>query len=232
MDKKASVEKVTAEQGSQPRRRRGPIPKSHAEGGMAEPVRDVILGAAVTEFSEKGFLGTTTRDIASRAGVNHGMVTYYFKSKEALWREATRLIFGRLAAEVMEGVEIPTTRQELRQVAANGIRRFVHYCARHPDYVRFMFHESIQRSDRLSWLAENFLRPAHAAAAMFISRLQEEKLTADIPPVSLLYLIVGGAQVMYVMANEVEAVWGVDPFAEKTIDAHADALIGMVLRDA
>lgn len=43
-----------------------------------------ILDAAEQLFAEKGFDGTSVRDIAGQAGVNLAMISYYFGSKEKL----------------------------------------------------------------------------------------------------------------------------------------------------
>ena len=47
--------------------------------------RSVILSAAEKLFAEKGFEGTSVRDIAHLAGVNLAMISYYFGSKEKLF---------------------------------------------------------------------------------------------------------------------------------------------------
>ena len=52
------------------------------------PTRDHILAVALEAFSELGFDGASTRTIAARAGVNQGLIPYYFGTKETLWREA------------------------------------------------------------------------------------------------------------------------------------------------
>ena len=46
--------------------------------------REHILIVAEELFGEKGFDGTSVRDIAQRAGVNLAMISYYFGSKEKL----------------------------------------------------------------------------------------------------------------------------------------------------
>lgn len=45
----------------------------------------IILEAAEQEFLEKGFAGAKTTAIAKRAGVNHAMIHYYFRTKENLF---------------------------------------------------------------------------------------------------------------------------------------------------
>jgi AcrR family transcriptional regulator len=51
---------------------------------MATDKREHILITAERLFGEKGFDGTSVRDIAQAAGVNLAMISYYFGSKEKL----------------------------------------------------------------------------------------------------------------------------------------------------
>jgi len=46
--------------------------------------RSAILDAARALFSERGFAGTSVRDISSRAGCNVALISHYFGSKEEL----------------------------------------------------------------------------------------------------------------------------------------------------
>ena len=45
---------------------------------------DALLGAAEQMLVEVGYAGITTRNLAERAGVNHGLVHYYYGSMEDL----------------------------------------------------------------------------------------------------------------------------------------------------
>ena len=51
-----------------------------------ERTRERILDAAVVEFGEHGFAGARISAIARRAGVNEQLISYYFDSKEGLYR--------------------------------------------------------------------------------------------------------------------------------------------------
>lgn len=55
-----------------------------AEQSRAEATRARLLDAAVTAFAEKGFHGTTTRDIAAAAGLSSAALYVHHKSKEEL----------------------------------------------------------------------------------------------------------------------------------------------------
>jgi len=70
-----------------------------------------ILAAARELFAEGGFDGTTTRQVAERAGVNQAMIHYYFRSKERLYeRVVAREIFGTVRKIVagLASLEEPT----------------------------------------------------------------------------------------------------------------------------
>lgn len=70
---------------SRSKNRRGPgRPKESAD------LRDQILDAAELVFAEQGFAGASTRDIATKAGVNQALIRYYFGSKETLFDDVFR----------------------------------------------------------------------------------------------------------------------------------------------
>jgi AcrR family transcriptional regulator len=60
-----------------------------------------LLDSAEVLFSQKGFDGTSVRDIAESAGINTAMISYYFGSKEKLMEE----IFERKSLNIREKVD-------------------------------------------------------------------------------------------------------------------------------
>ena len=58
--------------------------------------RQVILGAAEKLFAEKGFSGTSIRDITEKADCNIAAVNYHFHGKENLYIEVFRLRMSRI----------------------------------------------------------------------------------------------------------------------------------------
>ena len=63
--------------------RRAPRPEDRQRD--AERSRQLLLDAAVEEFSAKGFAGARVADIATRAGVNAQLIAYYFGGKQGLY---------------------------------------------------------------------------------------------------------------------------------------------------
>lgn len=64
--------------------------------GTQVATREMILNAAARLFSDRGFEGTSVRDIIKAAGVNLGAINYYFGTKERLGVE----VYARCLAQV------------------------------------------------------------------------------------------------------------------------------------
>lgn len=56
-----------------------------AKKGKDGTTEEKIKEAARKLFTQKGFAGTKTRDIANEAGINLALLNYYFRSKEKLF---------------------------------------------------------------------------------------------------------------------------------------------------
>jgi AcrR family transcriptional regulator len=61
--------------------------------------RDLILQAAVRVFARKGYHTCRVGDIAEEAGVAHGLLYHYFRSKEEVLETIFRETWGELLAE-------------------------------------------------------------------------------------------------------------------------------------
>lgn len=63
-------------------------------------VRERLLQAAVDLFAEKGYAGTSVREIVAAARVTKPVLYYYFQSKEGLYLEIMGSAAGRLQANL------------------------------------------------------------------------------------------------------------------------------------
>ena len=74
------------------------VPKTAAR----EAAEEALLDAAERLLADVGYAGITTRRLAKEAGVNHGLVHYYFGSNENLLVHALERFTGRLIARQRE----------------------------------------------------------------------------------------------------------------------------------
>jgi TetR/AcrR family transcriptional regulator len=202
----------------------------NARTRQKEATRASILQAALEEFSERGFDGASTRDIAAKAQVHHALIKYHFNSKDELWRAAVTYLFERQAQDLtLPGPDDPRY-PDRRAYAAEIIRQVVYYSARHPEHARLMVQETCGDSDRFHWAADTFIKGTAQASSAFIRLLQRDGILPPASVAALSYIFVGAAQLFYTLAPEVRRVWGVDPSDPEVIKAHADALVAVMVR--
>jgi AcrR family transcriptional regulator len=79
-------------------------------------LKEAILDHAEIAFAENGFEGTKARDVAARAGVNQGLIRYYFGSKSDLFDEVFRRRGGILAGHRHVNLDRLLDRSELLTV--------------------------------------------------------------------------------------------------------------------
>jgi AcrR family transcriptional regulator len=100
------------------------------EGGRQDAVGDVtdtavrIMLAAADAFAEKGFHATTTRDIASRAGLSPAGVYVHFASKEVLLFELSRRGHARARDLLVAAADQAATPTEALRAIVGGFSRW------------------------------------------------------------------------------------------------------------
>ncbi|MGI9590287.1 MAG: TetR/AcrR family transcriptional regulator [Myxococcota bacterium] len=191
--------------------------------------RERILQAALEAFSERGFDGATTRDIAARAGVNLGLIKYYFGSKLKLWRAAVDAAFETLRRALAGGLdEGPVLDQ--RERTANLIRRYVRFVAAHPEFVRLMHEEGKRGGPRMRWLVDRHVRPIYESLTTIFGDAQARGLLpAGIAPLHWHYILAGSVGLIFHQAEECKRLTGLDPADEAVVEAHADAVVHLLL---
>lgn len=91
--------------------------KGQAQG--APSARERILDAALESFAEKGFSGTSTKEIARRAKVNEVTIFRQFRSKRALF--AAVISEKSPVLEIADRVSLDT-RRPVEELLANNVR--------------------------------------------------------------------------------------------------------------
>jgi TetR/AcrR family transcriptional regulator len=187
-----------------------------------------LLDAAIEAFAENGFKGTSTRDIAERAGVHHPLITYHFKNKEELWRAAADRIFSRFNASMSEALQqnldkCPRTRM------ASLIRTYVQYAASQPALHKVMVQEASHPSPRLDWLIETYLRPLFEVSVKNLKVLQDEGAAPQGNVAILFNMIRVSAGGLIALGHELKGTSGIDLAAPGTIDELADMIVNVFL---
>ena len=187
-----------------------------------------LLDAAIQAFSENGFKGTSTRDIADRAGVHHPLITYHFKNKTRLWRAAADKIFREFNISLVKAMaEVEDVDPRTR--AETFIRTYVYYAHKQPALHKMILQESSYPSERLDWLVENHLRPLYVMVEPSLQRLQEMGV-APAGDTGLLYnMIRVSAGGLLALSLEIRGTTDIDLELDEDLEQLADMIVRVFL---
>jgi AcrR family transcriptional regulator len=183
--------------------------------------RRQLLDAAVRVFARKGYHASRVGDIAEEAGVAHGLLYHYFKSKdevlEAVFHENWSLLQMRIAS-VEETDE--SAADQLRHIAAIVLRTWLHL----PDVVTVVIREfgrSPELADRIGELAQ----PIEVIQRTIERGIERGEFRSDIDPQF-------AATVVYGSIDELLTGWvlGRLPSGEEDVAAAEKALLEVSLR--
>jgi AcrR family transcriptional regulator len=184
-----------------------------------------LLDAATEAFSENGFKGTSTRDIADRAGVHHPLITYHFKNKSQLWRAAADRVFSEFNDSLINAMEeVPKMDPKAR--AETFIRTYVRFAFGQPALHKIILQESSYPSDRLDWLVETHLKPLYEMVVGQLTKLQALGVSPAGNPALLYNMIRVSAGGLLALGLEVKGTSGIN-FEE---ESQRDELAEMIIR--
>jgi len=187
-----------------------------------------LLDAATQAFSENGFKGTSTRDIADRAGVHHPLITYHFKNKDRLWRASADRIFREFHTSLVEATaEVPANDPKAR--AAAFVRAYVHFSYKQPALHKIVLQEASYSSERLDWLIKTHLQPAFEMIVGHLTKLQALGVSPPGNPALLYNMIRVSAGGLVALGNELKGTSGIDLDADGTLDELIDMIVRVFL---
>ncbi|MEL7189808.1 MAG: TetR family transcriptional regulator [Pseudomonadota bacterium] len=184
-----------------------------------------LLNAAISEFAAHGFKGASLRDIAKGADANVAAVKYHYKSKDDLWREVVSHLYRALGEAVMQDKR----REQMgsvQEAIRHSTRQYILFSAKNPELYRITLFEMIEGGERLDWLARNQLREFMERSMAWSSIAQQGGVfDKKVPPLNLVYVMMGAIQTLFMMAPQIERSFGIDVFVEEQVDAHVDAIM-------
>jgi TetR/AcrR family transcriptional regulator len=207
--------------------RRSPKPSERQRD--PERTRAAIIDAATKEFAAHGYAGARVSAIATRAGVNQQLISYYFDGKEGLARAISERWRDREDDLVPPGTPFP-----------EQIRRYALEALNNPENVRLLAWSGLEYDQPdsdpdFARRAERLARNADQVRAL----LAQNQLPEGVDPVTLMVMLMGAAMAPVFLPNVVEGFFGTEATSEAFLRSYADqvalvtsALIGDKLPSA
>ena len=188
---------------------------------------DQLLDAALEAFAERGFDGTSVRELARSLGVSHNLIPQRIGSKAELWRQAVDRGFGQLAV-ALAGALQDDPGDDLGRLRAVVVR-FVETNAARPALLRIINQEAASPGPRFDHLFDSYIDPVRIFGADLMGRLAAAgRLRTD--SVALMYFFMthgaGGPLALPAMAERFGNA--IDPTDPEAVRAHAQAAVDVL----
>lgn len=199
-----------------------PQPSPHGARMCAGDRRQQIAEVAMRLFSERGFRGATTKEIAQAAGVSEAIIFRHFATKEELY---TAIIdykgCGGAAASAVAGrSEQPAVIDELRQVVAEAMEASddfsvfraaaLHMLDHHhsdPDFLRLLMYIALENHSLGQVFWDKNVRVLYEFLGGYVRRRQREGAFRDVDPYAAVRVFLGSV----IHHSLVNLLWDKDP---------------------
>lgn len=151
-----------------------------------------ILRVAMRLFSQRGFVGTTTREIALAAGVSEAMVFRHFATKKELY------------SAILDHKACLHDEMDPQQIVAEAIARKDDYAVfeglaldaleHHdcdPEFQRLLLHSALEEHELAQMFWDKFVRRVYSSLGTYIRARQREGAIVDVEPALVVRAFVG-----------------------------------------
>jgi len=158
----------------------------------AEERRLQILQVAVSLFSQRGFVGTTTKEIAQAAGVSEAMVFRHFANKQELYsaildHKACSGDSMNPEAMVAEALQEKDDRAVFERLAVGALEH--HECD--PEFQRLLLHAALEGHELAQMFFEKFVRRVYELLGGYVAERQRDGAMIAIDPAIIVRAFIG-----------------------------------------
>jgi AcrR family transcriptional regulator len=171
-----------------------PVANQTAGGARlsAEARKLQILRVAVSLFSQRGFVGTTTREIAQAAGVSEAMVFRHFATKQELYSaildhkacSGDSMNPEQMVAEALKQKDDHAVFERLALGALN-------HHETDPEFQRLLLHSALEGHELAEMFFEKFILRVYALLGDYISERQRDGAMLEVDPAIVVRSFIG-----------------------------------------
>jgi AcrR family transcriptional regulator len=193
---------------------------------QGDSTEEHIKQVAKRVFIEKGYAGTTTRDIAVAADANQALINYYFRSKEKLFKQ----VFEESVREFFNSMlTMLNSDKPLREKLDLMIERDFEFLGQNPEITLFIFNE-MRTSEH--HLAEELLRHDKFWNTYFFQQVQtaiEQGEMRPMRPIELITLVLGNVQFIFMAKPMIKMMGQLDEKGYNELkSSHKDRIKEMI----
>jgi len=163
-----------------------------------------ILEAAMRVFTRKGYSGARMQEIADEAGINKGLLHYYFKSKDNLFASIFDQAFREFGPRTTEIFESDAPLLEKIELFVD---RYIDFLMEHPYLPPFILLEINHRPEALiKRIQDSGMRPNPMKLMMQIQMEAQRGTIRPINPIHLVFNIISMCAFPFVARPMIQAI--------------------------
>ena len=149
--------------------------------------REQILQSAVSLFSQRGFSGTTTKEIARGAGVSEAMVFRHFANKEELYGAILHSKSGGKGIDTFPWEENPNLQEAIKNkndfavfynIALDALKKHESDIG----FMRLLFFSALEEHDLAERFFNEFVSRVYDFISDYIKRRQDDGVMRQVNP--------------------------------------------------
>ena len=151
-----------------------------------------ILAVAVSLFSQKGFRGTTTKEIAQAAGVSEAMVFRHFATKQELYSailDHKACASGRF--DPAEMAADPIKRKDDRAVFESLALGALNHHDHDPEFQRLLLHSALEKHELAQMFFDTIVKHVYECLGSYIRERQRDGAFVEIDPAIVVRCFIG-----------------------------------------
>jgi len=146
---------------------------------MKDSTRDKILEAALKVFSEKGYLGATTKEIATRADVAEITLFRHFSSKEMLFE---KMINTYSFLPVLKDLIPKLSEIQYEDALIKIAEKFIETLTERKDMIRIINFEIFRYPQKMHETYHSFIDEIIETLASYFAKMQKRRILKKFDP--------------------------------------------------
>ena len=157
--------------------------------------RSQILQLAITLFSQRGFNGTTTKEIAKAAGISEAMVFRHFATKSELYdaildyksHQGGQTLPWEGDVIISQAIENNDDYAFFYNIALNAINKH----QGEPDFMRLLFHSALEEHELADRFMDEFIVKTYEFISSYITKRQQDGAMREVEPTIIVRAFLG-----------------------------------------
>ena len=190
---------------------------------------EIILEAALDVFSDHGYEGAQLKEVAQKVGVTTPLISYHFENKEDLWKKS----IIHLSEKIMLRYE-KVRKEHLHLKGISLLKAFskeyLYLMAEFPPMYKVLLQEMGRKSWRYDFVSQHLLMPVVWFGHKPITESNDMEEFKSIPVTNFVSIMFGASSSFFVLAQTLEAEYGISPFTKENIEIHANIMNDLIFK--